>query len=66
MIERNLINTAFSEEFGKQMRFIIGPRQCGKTTAAKCFLQNYNCQKLYYNWDNGLGDVNLILVVAGN
>jgi len=52
MIKRNLINTAFDEEFGKQMRFIIGPRQCGKTTAAKWFLQKYNCQNLYYNWDN--------------
>ncbi len=25
----------FSELFGRQMRFIAGPRQCGKTTLAK-------------------------------
>jgi len=33
------------------MRFIIGPRQTGKTTAAKKFLKDQNCLKLYYNWD---------------
>ena len=51
MIERYISKTAFSEDFGRQMRFIIGPRQTGKTTAAKKFLKDQNCLKLYYNWD---------------
>ena len=34
------------------MRFIIGPRQTGKTTVAKKFLKEQNCLKLYYNWDD--------------
>lgn len=33
------------------MRFIAGPRQVGKTTLAKTFLHEQNCQKFYYNWD---------------
>jgi len=33
------------------MRFIAGPRQCGKTTIAKFHLHHTNCSNLYYNWD---------------
>ena len=51
MIERHISKIAFSKEFGRQMRFIIGPRQTGKTTAAKEFLEKQNCLNLYYNWD---------------
>ncbi len=34
------------------MRFIAGPRQTGKTTLAKYFLDASNSAPLYYNWDN--------------
>ena len=52
MIKRHISKIAFSRDFGRQMRFIIGPRQTGKTTAAKEFLKEQNCLKLYYNWDD--------------
>ncbi len=52
MIVRNLSSTAFSDDFGRQMRFITGPRQSGKTTIAKQFLSSTGCENLYYNWDN--------------
>ena len=51
MIERSLSSIAFSKEFGRQMRFIAGPRQTGKTTLAKAFLKSSGCERLYYNWD---------------
>ncbi len=51
MIERYIGRIAFSRDFGRQMRFIIGPRQSGKTTAAKKFLEDQGCLELYYNWD---------------
>ena len=35
MIKRHISKIAFSRDFGRQMRFIIGPRQTGKTTVAK-------------------------------
>ncbi|HUU53186.1 MAG TPA: AAA family ATPase [Candidatus Bathyarchaeia archaeon] len=52
MIKRHISEIAFSRDFGRQMRFIIGPRQTGKTTVAKEFLKGQNCLKLYYNWDD--------------
>ena len=53
-IERHLQQIAFSSDFGRQMRFIAGPRQTGKTTIAKLFLrsQGASAASLYYNWDN--------------
>jgi hypothetical protein len=51
MIQRILPQVAFSEEFGRQMRFITGPRQTGKTTIARSFLDTRNCGGLYYCWD---------------
>ncbi|MEA3333874.1 MAG: AAA family ATPase [Pseudomonadota bacterium] len=53
-IERHLQKIAFSSDFGRQMRFIAGPRQAGKTTMAKLFLQSQagSAGSLYYNWDN--------------
>lgn len=33
------------------MRMIAGPRQVGKTTLARNFLQSQGCEDLYYNWD---------------
>jgi len=51
IIERHIGEIAFSKDFGRQMRFIIGPRQTGKTTAARGFLEDQKCLELYYNWD---------------
>jgi len=33
------------------MLFIAGPRQCGKTSLARKFLEEKGCSPLYYNWD---------------
>ena len=51
MLNRALYKIAFSEEWGRQMRFITGPRQSGKTTLAKSKLGHENCEGLYYLWD---------------
>lgn len=51
---RAIEKIAFSPEFGRQMRFIAGPRQSGKTFMAKHFLQQQNSLGFYYNWDNDL------------
>ncbi|MCP5046901.1 MAG: ATP-binding protein [bacterium] len=51
MIKRHLENICFDEIFDRQMRFIAGPRQVGKTTLAKNFLETKCLQKLYFNWD---------------
>ncbi len=50
-ISRHIKEIAFSAEFGRQMRFVAGPRQCGKTTIARDFLSEYSGESLYYNWD---------------
>ncbi|OGQ07869.1 MAG: hypothetical protein A3G32_09650 [Deltaproteobacteria bacterium RIFCSPLOWO2_12_FULL_40_28] len=44
-------NIAFDPKFGRQMRFLAGPRQVGKTTLAKQILAENNSSALYYNWD---------------
>ncbi|UCH97086.1 MAG: AAA family ATPase [Candidatus Aminicenantes bacterium] len=51
MIKRHLENICFDDIFGRQMRFIAGPRQVGKTTLVKNFLENKQLDKLYFNWD---------------
>ncbi len=51
-IRRHLEDIAFSPDFGRQMRFIAGPRQSGKTTLARHFLKKTGCAPLCYNWDN--------------
>jgi predicted AAA+ superfamily ATPase len=51
MITRALESVAFSENWGRQMRFICGPRQSGKTTLAKARLRTAHCEALYYLWD---------------
>jgi len=51
MIERGLKNIAFSKQWGRQMRFVAGPRQSGKTTLVKAFLKENGFESLYYNWD---------------
>ena len=51
MIKRHLEDVCFDDLFGRQMRFISGPRQVGKTTLAKHFLKGKGWGKLYFNWD---------------
>ncbi len=51
MINRALYTIAFSKEWGRQMRFITGPRQSGKTTLAKAKLKQEKNEDLYYLWD---------------
>lgn len=51
MIDRSLFSIAFDKTWGRQMRFISGPRQSGKTTLAKLKLKKENAQQLYYLWD---------------
>lgn len=51
MIQRTLYSIAFSEQWGRQMRFISGPRQAGKTTLARQKLREEKSEKLYYLWD---------------
>ncbi len=51
VIERTLYPIAFSEEWGRQMRFITGPRQSGKTTLARLKLDETKSKELYYLWD---------------
>lgn len=51
MIDRFMERLAFSSDLGRQMRFIAGPRQVGKTTLAKRWLGNTRCSEFYYNWD---------------
>lgn len=51
MIKRHVESIAFSDEFGRQMRFIAGPRQTGKTTIAKDWLAGAEMLDFYYNWD---------------
>jgi len=51
MIKRILEHICFNAEFGRQMRFIAGPRQSGKTTLARMYLKKGGWDTLYYNWD---------------
>jgi len=51
MIKRHLESFCFGPSIGRQMRFITGPRQSGKTTLARHFLSLNDSQDLYYNWD---------------
>jgi predicted AAA+ superfamily ATPase len=49
-IKRFSADFAFSETYGRQMRFITGPRQCGKTTMAGHFMKEIGSSQ-FYNWD---------------
>lgn len=51
MIERNLECLAMFRGAHRQMRFISGPRQSGKTTLARAILAAHQCERFYYNWD---------------
>lgn len=50
-ISRWLEHLLLDPLWGHKMRFVGGPRQCGKTTLAKMLLQAKSSEKLYYNWD---------------
>lgn len=50
-MNRFLKELAFNNLWGRQMRFIAGPRQVGKTTLAQNFLRETGHSPLYYNWD---------------
>lgn len=51
MVKRHLEGIAFGPEAGRQMVFIGGPRQAGKTTLARRILDENGSSALYYNWD---------------
>ncbi len=51
LIKRFLEDIAFSGVYSRQMRFITGPRQSGKTTIALNKLKASGNTKFYYNWD---------------
>jgi uncharacterized protein len=51
MIARHLEKIAFSPEISRQMVFVGGPRQSGKTTLARSVLARHDSATLYYNWD---------------
>jgi predicted AAA+ superfamily ATPase len=51
VIERALTHIAFAKRWGRQMRFVSGPRQSGKTTLARARLHATHCDRLYYLWD---------------
>lgn len=51
MSHRALEKICFAPRFGRQMRFIAGPRQVGKTTLAKKFLKSKKSEAFYYDWD---------------
>ncbi len=51
-LERQLLTWALAEEYLRgRMSFIAGPRQIGKTTAVKAYLEKLQQKHLYYNWD---------------
>ena len=51
MIERSIYTQALSFDWGRQMRFLTGPRQAGKTTLAQWKLKQEKTLELYYLWD---------------
>lgn len=51
MLKRRLSALVADPEFGRQMRFVTGPRQAGKTTLARRILAEGGYDHLYFNWD---------------
>jgi len=51
MLERDLYNLIEKDGNLRQMSFIAGPRQIGKTTLAKELLDKHNSSEFYFNWD---------------
>src|SRR3989338_5727459 len=50
-LKRFIEESAFSDRFQRQMRFIAGPRQTGKTPIARRQLEASGCSVFYFNWD---------------
>lgn len=51
MIKRHLESLCLDPSVGRQMRFVTGPRQSGKTTLARHILSLNESSELYFNWD---------------
>ena len=52
-IPRSIEKYAFDEELtGRHMVFLAGPRQVGKTSLARRWLEKKKCSSLYYSWDD--------------
>lgn len=52
-ILRSIEDYIFDENLtGRHMIFLAGPRQVGKTTFARYWLEKRSCTSLYYNWDD--------------
>ena len=52
-IRRDSESYAFDENLiGQHMVFLAGPRQVGKTSLSKIWLQENKCKTLYFNWDD--------------
>jgi len=51
MIKRHLESALTEPSLGRQMRFVAGPRQAGKTTLARHILGANHSKDLYFNWD---------------
>ena len=50
MIKRHLGEIYFNPDFGRQMPFVVRPRQVGKKTLARSYLDRHNMPSTYYNW----------------
>ena len=52
-LERSLTGVAFDPSLtAGKMVFIAGPRQAGKTSLARRWLDGHGCPELYFNWDD--------------
>lgn len=50
-MERWLEEVLEEPAWGFKMRFVAGPRQCGKTTLARAILERHGSAELLFNWD---------------
>jgi len=46
------IYSSIKDDLQKKMVFVGGPRQVGKTTLAKCLMEELDDEGIYFNWDN--------------
>lgn len=52
VMKRYVEKLLVDEVFGRQMHFVIGPRQTGKTELALQILKEKSDSNLYFNWDS--------------
>lgn len=54
IIMKRLYQTVFNDHLiqYRQMLFVMGPRQSGKTTAAQALIKEQGSAGFYFNWDN--------------